>query len=129
MDQKELVDAVQTLTRSVDDLSRRFDATEKLIDRIEKQRRGLLSTRIALGAVVLLVIAGGVLFARQQSTIRELRAVQDRTSTEILCPLYQFLALSLRVNPPNPTASAEQIELRTSAATAIAAGLEKLGCA
>lgn len=128
MDQANLVDAVETLTRSVNDLSVRFDNQQTLIDRIEKQRRGLFATRVALGAVALLIVACGFLYVQMQSTTAELRAVQGRTSTEILCPLYQFLALSLRANPPNPAASEEQVELRRNAADTIAAGLVKLGC-
>ncbi|MEV6555858.1 hypothetical protein AB0M22_09090 [Nocardia sp. NPDC051756] len=134
-DQSELIAAVGNLTESVGALSTRLDTHEGLLTRIEEQRKetdaqrkGLNTTRIAVGFMGLVLIAGGFLYRQVDTNTRDVREVQQRTSTEILCPLYQFLALSLKANPPSPVASAEQVKLRETAANTITAGLDKLGC-
>lgn len=135
MDQPALVEAVRTLTLAVDELRADLRAQQGVVNAIKKQGRDIRSTRWAVGIVAaVLVIAVafttgfGLLYRQVDRNQHELEAVQERTSAEILCPLYEFLALSLKVNPPPPGASAEQLELRRTAAETTSAGLGKLGC-
>lgn len=135
-EQTELIDAVATLTNSLGALSGRLDTQQDVIDRIDQQRKGLHSTRIVLGCAVIglmldlaLTVGFGFLFRQVDANTHRVQDVQARTSSEILCPLYQVFALSIKVNPPPPNYTPEQLELRQHAADAIIAGLDKLGCA
>ncbi|MEV0247979.1 hypothetical protein AB0H76_15405 [Nocardia sp. NPDC050712] len=142
MEPSELVGAVEALTAAVGELSERLDVQQenldqqqKMLDEIERQRKGLdqqrkglNTTRIILGVVAVVVVAVAVLYGRVDANSDGVREVQERTSTEILCPLYAVLATSMKVNPPSPNLTAEQAKARQAAADAIIAGLEKLGC-
>lgn len=132
----QLVDAVKVLTVAVGELSERLDTQQKalvtqqkVIDDLERQRKGLHSTRLVLMAAIFGIVLDLALTLGFGYLYQELDKVQRRTDTQILCPLYEFLALSLKVNPAQPTASPEQVELRHNAAVTIAAGLDTLGCA
>ena len=142
MDQTELVSAVEALTEAVGELSDRLDVQQgvlgqqkRMIADIEKQRSGLHSTRIVLSAAVFgiildlgLTVGFGLLYRQVDANTREVQKVQARTSSEILCPLYEVFATSIKVNPPNPNLSPEQARARHEAADTILAGLDKLGC-
>lgn len=124
-----LTRAVETLNTSVAELTKRFDVQEKVIEDLNNQRRGLHSTRVALavGAVVVILnlglSAGGVFLYMQ------VRGVQERTSSEVLCPLYTVFALSIKANPNPAGLTPEQARVRQQAGDTITAGLSKLGCA
>ncbi|MFI7191490.1 hypothetical protein ACIBQ0_17285 [Nocardia nova] len=112
-----------------------MNTQQEIVDALKKQGRDIHSTRIfpalaGFGIVLdlALTIGFGFLYHQVDANQNELREVQARTSTEILCPLYEFFALSLKVNPPPPTANEEQIQLRKSAGDTIAKGLTTLGC-
>lgn len=126
---------VSALTIAVRELSGRVDTQQQLIDAIKKQAREIHATRMFLGATafsvciaIALAVGFGFLSHQVETQQHQLQQVQARTSTEILCPLYEFFALSLRVNAPPPTATDEQIQLRKTAADTIARGLTTLGC-
>lgn len=130
-----LTRAVVTLNESVAVLTERFVLLEKVVEDLNEQRRGLHSTRIylaALAAVLALCLAlvggFGFLFYRLEQAQGEIKAVQQRTSSEILCPLYTVFATSIKVNPPNPNLTPEQAKTRQEAADTILSGLDKLGC-
>ncbi len=134
-DQTDLVSAVSALTASAGELSGRLDVQESLVQRIDQQRRGLHSTRIALAVTIIglaldlgLTIAFGALFHQVSSNEHSIQAVQQRTSTEILCPLYEVVAQSIKANPTPAGLTPAQAELRAHAATVIIEGLGKLGC-
>lgn len=156
MDQTQLRRSVEALTAEVATLSERADTQQHVIDELEaqrqslqkqaeglrKQQEGLHSTRVwlfaAISAIafVLAVTVGGVFLYRQadanqqqlQDNQHQLELVQQRTSTEILCPLYEVFATSIKVNPPNPNLTPEQAKARREAADTILSGLDKLGC-
>lgn len=135
MDTADLTAAVESLTESVEELAARSQTQQKVIDAIETQRKGLHSTRIVLAiavAVLVLVLgltSGGVILYRQvTANQREIQQVQERTSTELLCPLYLVFATSIKVNPPSANLTPEQVKLRQDAADTILAGLQKMGC-
>ncbi len=143
MDQTQLVSAVEELTAAVSVLSERADTQQHVIDELEEQRKsletqqkGLHSTRMVLSAAVFgivldlgLTVGGALLYQQVDTNQREIRQVQQRTSTEILCPLYEVFATSIKVNPPNPNLTPEQAKARRDAADTILSGLDKLGCA
>jgi hypothetical protein len=136
MDQTELISAVEALTKSVGKLSDRLDVQEALLDRFEAQRRGLRSTRVALAFTafglsldLVLTVMFGLLYQQVNANTHQVQSVQARTSAEILCPLYQVFALSIKINPVPTNYTPEQLDLRQHAADTILAGLEKLGCA
>lgn len=127
--------SVETLTAAVTELSGRVNTQQEIVDALKKQGRDIHYTRIYLvmaGFGILLdlalTIGFGFLYHQVDVNQNQLREVQARTSTEILCPLYEFFALSLKVNPPPPSANDEQIQLRKSAGETIARGLTTLGC-
>lgn len=132
MDQPALVAAVETLTAAVGDLREELAVQQGVVNAIKKQGRDIRSTRIAVwsaAVVVAVFLTGfGFLYHQVDRNQDQLQGVQARTSTEILCPLYQVLAVSIKVNPPNPTLTAEQAEARQHAADTILGGLDKLGC-
>lgn len=136
MDTADLTAAVQTLTESVGELSKRADTQQQVIDELKHQRRDIRATRIVLGVAMLGIVlemgltVGGILLYRQVDvTQHQIQQVQERTSAEILCPLYLVFATSIKVNPPNPNLTPEQTKFRQDAADTILSGLEKLGCA
>ncbi|WP_280248757.1 hypothetical protein [Nocardia abscessus] len=136
MDLAELVTAVDSLRNAVTALSERAKTQQKILDRIERVSTDTRMNRIGLkvatvGVVFNLALIGlvGWLFVRIEQTTREVQEVQNRTSTEILCPLYQVFALSIKVNPPSPNLTPEQAQMRQNAASTILSGLDKLGCA
>ena len=136
MDEAELAASVDTLTTEVRGLNDRINTQQTVIDALRKHTRDIHSTRILLAAAIFGIIltlgltaAFGRLYAQVETNQNEIRQVQGRTSTEILCPLYEWFALSLRVNPPPATATPEQVQLRQSASDTINRGLSTLGCA
>lgn len=131
-----LTAAVQELIDSVQELSKRVDVMQGVTDRLDNQDRAQHSTRMIVAALavglVLLMSMGtalGFLYWQVEQSQREIRAVQARTSAEILCPLYTVFATSIKVNPVNPNLTPEQTQFRQQAADTILAGLSKLGCA
>lgn len=133
MDKPALVEAVETLTAAVGELRGELAVQQGVVNAIKKQGRVIRSTRITVwsaAVVVTVFLAGfGFLYHQVDRNQDQLQAVQARTSTEILCPLYQVLAVSIKVNPPSPNLTSEQIEARRHAADTILGGLDKLGCA
>ncbi|WP_227979996.1 hypothetical protein [Nocardia spumae] len=129
MNPDELAGAVDTLTAAVRELSDRVDTQRKMIEAIKKHTRDIHSTWIVLAVVLALAVACGFLGYQVESNQRQLQQVQARTSVEVLCPLYVWLAQSLRLNPAPAAATPEQVQLRKSAADTITRGLTTLGCA
>ena len=97
----------------------------------EYGRKNRLGLQIGSIGIVLSLLAGSssiYLFTKLNETTHQLSLVQSRTSTEVLCPLYQLFALSLTTNPTPPNYTTEQLELREQYKRAINDGLVKLGC-
>lgn len=117
------------LTKSVGELSTRLDMQEELLTRIDDQRKGLNTTRIVMGFMLLLLVAGAFLYRQVEANTRDVRDVQRRTSVEVLCPLYTVFALSIKANPTPTNLTPEQAAVRQQAGDTITAGLQKLGCA
>ena len=135
MDENELADAVGTLTAAVQDLSDRLDTQQSMIDAIKKQARDIRATRMVLAAAVFgiildlaLTVGFAVLYHQVEKNQRLTQQVQARTSTVVLCPLYEWLTLSMRLNPPPEAATPQQVQLRQTAADTITHGLTTLGC-
>lgn len=145
-----LTAAVETLTESVKELSTQVDLQHAVIkelkthqQEITKQQRGLHSTRIVVAAASIVVLLnfvltiGGVglyqrVVANQhqiQANQNEIQQVQQRTSSEILCPLYLVFATGIKMNPPSPNLTPDQAKARQDLANTILSGLDKLGCA
>jgi hypothetical protein len=134
-EESDLVAAVAALTSSAAELSTRLEVQEQLVRRIEEQRRGLHATRIALvvtivGLILDLGLTGafGVLYRQVSENQQNIVSVQQRTSTDILCPLYQAFALGIKSNPTPTGLTPEQQQFRQNAGATITAGLGKLGC-
>lgn len=131
-----LTAAVEALNATVSELSKRLDVQEEIAKQLDENRSGLHTVRMVVGVLGILLVMNlglvtgfGLLYHQVDRNQHELQAVQQRTSAEILCPLYQVFALSIKTNPPPPNYNAEQLELRQHAADTILAGLAKLGCA
>lgn len=136
METAQLIAAVNGLQEAVTDLSRRADTTQEVLVRIERLAGDTRNNRIGLrvGAVAIalnLVLAtfGVYLFTRVSATAHQVQQVQDRTSSEILCPLFVVLSLSIQANPAPPTMTPEQAQVRKRAGETIARALTTLGCA
>lgn len=124
-----------TLTASADALAASSKAQDKVLKRIEALAIDTHRNRVALqlgtlGVVIALAVGGfAVVQSMRLNTLyHQVQEVQTRTSTEVLCPLYQLFALSITVNPPSPNYTPEQLKLRQQFAEAMATGLTKLGC-
>lgn len=136
MDTADLTAAVESLTGSVGELAARSKTQQLVIDELKRQRKDLHSTKIVLAAAIAGIVLdlgltiGGVLLYRQVDTNQhQIQQVQERTSAEILCPLFIVFATSIKVNPPSPNLTPEQAKVRQDAADTILSGLSKLGCA
>jgi hypothetical protein len=134
----DLAAAVNGLQQVAQELRDRSDVQDKVLARLDlltrygqTNRRGVM---VATSAVVLSLIVGGFaiyLDTQLTATTHQLAQVQVRTSTEVLCPLYQVFALSLQVNAAPPNYTPAQIDVRRRATEAIIGpngGLVKLGC-
>jgi hypothetical protein len=133
---------VRTLAESVDGLQRvaaellnRSSAQDLVLKRIEAvandNRKNRIGLQIGTVGIILSLAVGAFaiyLFVRLNATTHQVQQVQDRTSSEILCPLWAVFALSIKTNPPPVNYTAEQLELRQHAADAILSGMSKLGC-
>ncbi len=128
MDVIELAKSVNRLTAEVRSLSERIDTQQTVIEALGKHTRAIRTTRIALALILALIVAVGLLYRQVDVNQNEIRQVQSRTSVEVLCPLYTWLALALRLNPAPATATPEQVQLRKAAADTITHGLTTLGC-
>lgn len=130
-----LTRAVDALNASVAELSARLDVQERVLLEQERQRKGLHSTRVVLVGLafgiildLVLTVAVGILYRQVDANQHQVQAIQSRTSSEILCPLYTVFATSIKVNPPSSNLTPEQAQARRDAADTILAGLTKLGC-
>ncbi|WP_432112893.1 hypothetical protein [Streptomyces sp. S1] len=94
-----------------------------------KQRRFMaaLAVLFALICVVLVMVVLVGLDVRQQS--REIKNIQDKTTTRVLCPLYQQF-----INADTPKArelarmSGQDMQVREQAFAVIRQGYEALNC-
>lgn len=132
----------ETLTASADALAASSKAQDKVLKRIEALakdqealtaygRRNRVSIQVGVIGLAMSLAAGGFainLAFRLSDTTNQLQTVQTRTSTEVLCPLFQLFALSLTTNPVPPNYTPEQLGLRRRYETSINDGLSKLGC-
>src|ERR1700745_1506062 len=112
----QLVESVKSLQGVVQQLSDRADTQREILDRISRVATDTRHNRIGLqvatvGIVLNMIIAGfGVwLFVKVDSNTRQVQAVQVRTSSQILCPLYTVLSLSIKANPSPPNLTPDQI--------------------
>lgn len=136
METAQLIAAVNGLQEAVTDLSKRADTTQEVLERIERlagdTRRNRVGIQVGTIAIVLSLVVGSFavyLFTRVNTYAHQVQQVQDRTSSEILCPLFIILNLSIQVNPAPSTMTPEQAEVRKRAGTTIATALKTLGCA
>ena len=139
---QDLTAAVTGLRQVATELRDRSEVQDQVLRRIENLAKGQeviaaygrknrLGIQIgSIGLTIALFAAGLSIYqsARLNETTHQLSAVQSRTSTEVLCPLYQLFALSLTVNPAPSNYTAEQLELREKYKLAINDGLAKLDC-
>lgn len=114
---KKILEVVQTEAHKIiDDISNRNTRN------IEK-----LMVILSIGLVVELLLVFGVIVAltEDQNTGSQLRAVQQITSTQVLCPLYEALKSSespqARAKSTNPTEYDNLVKL-------IQHGIDVLGC-
>ena|SRR6266542_1398584 len=128
MEPVDLYTVIGELRDSIRELAKRFEIQEEVISELRVNRRGLYAISLAVACIGVCLVGGGYLYYQVASAQKNIQTVQDRTSTEILCPLYQTLAQAIRANPSPPGLTAEQIELRQHAAVTITNGLAKLGC-
>jgi len=138
----DLVMAVQGLQATADSLREWSEDQSKVLRRIENLavgqetlakygRRNRIGLQVGVIGVTLALLVGGfavVQSVKLQRLYNQVQDVQTRTSTEVLCPLYQLFALSINVNPVPPNYTAEQTKLRQQFADAMNTGLVKLGC-
>lgn len=132
---EDLVSAVAGLQTVAEALAKRSEVQDKLLKRIEKlsadTHRNKVGIQIGTAGVVLALLVGCfaiVQSVRLNTLYHQVQEVQTRTSTEVLCPLYQLFALSITINPPPANYTAEQLKLRQQFADAMKTGLVKLGC-
>lgn len=142
MELSELLRAMASLQESFDELSGKFDTQQQVIERIEENRREneanrkdnrvnrVLAVFAIIGFVLDVTLTGFVwhLHDVEDANTSALRTVQSRTNSQILCPLYQVIAQSIKANPSPPGLSPDLVQFRKSAAQIITDGLNTLGC-
>lgn len=119
------------LTKSVKSLAAAADA---LAARERRTRKIVVLTIAGLVLDVLLSIILGFLIRDSQqaddqinANARSIERIQDRTSNEVLCPLYTLFAAAL-VKPPPPDSTPEQIQQYNQFRDVINHGLDTLDC-
>lgn len=120
-----LVKAVNRLETSINHLARRSDVQE------ESLKRNRMVLRIALVGLALdlaLTVVCAALFAKADTNSEQIQSVQDRTSSEVLCPLYQVFLDSMRINTPPANQTPEQAEFRAESMRTIQHGYDILKC-
>lgn len=124
-----VVSTMDSLRASVESLAGRMQVQEEFAERLRSGERRGRNNRIAVTIALTGLLLGLWLYHRVDVATRDLKVVQARTSTEILCPLYELFAVSLRVTPAPPAMTPDQVQLRERAGDTIARGLRTLGCA
>jgi len=125
----DLLTSVDSLDKAVDGLSTRVDTHQLAISTTVRRLKRVVSCTVA-GLLLLLGVVGfGVeLYVQQRATSDDLRVVQQKTSSEILCPLYRTLIDSFTANPIPPNLTPAQAKFRQGAAKTIRDGYRTLGC-
>lgn len=126
----DLLTSVDSLDKAVGGLATRVDTHQLAISNTVRRLKWVVSCTVA-GLLLLLGLVGfGVdLYLQQRATSDELRVVQQKTSSEILCPLYRTLIDSISANPAPPSLTPEQVKFRQGAIRTIRDGYRQLGCA
>lgn len=130
--ERSLAARAEVLTRSVQTLSTSVAQLAESQARIKKVMRWTL---IGLALDLVFTVVAGVLFNSQRltndrvaETNQRIEQVQNRTSNEVLCPLYRlFIAFEPRA-VDNPAFSPEEREQRRAAYVVIHQGYDTLGC-
>lgn len=110
-------DQVGDLIRVVGDFSERLKAntarTEELRSAQRSQRRvifwvGIAVVLIAVGISLFIIVKDNTATSKIRANADEIRAIQDRTSNEVLCPLYSLLLQAEPRAVNNPVLTKDQ---------------------
>ena len=137
------------LTKQAADLIRSFDRVDGAVavlgERVDEHQSliatsmGLIKTTMDRYRLGLMVVTGSVavlicfaflilfLYQQQDQNTQHINDIQQRTSAEILCPLYGIFLNSIEANPVPPNQTQAQLDFRKNAADTIKRGYETLG--
>lgn len=101
------------------------ELTRRQAAQIRRLRRATAITVIGLTLDLLLTVLGGLLMYRTSHNSARIDHLQQRTSTEALCPLYDLFLDSY--NPTGPTAAADPAGYERNF-DVIEQGARALGC-
>lgn len=131
----ELVGAIDSLQESVSELATKSHTQQTIIDELGKNRRDNKHNRMMISAVgigllldLTLTAICGLLFHKANANTELLREVQQRTSNQVLCPLYKAFIDSVKVIPEAATDTAAQQAFRTQSIQVIENGYLTLHC-
>lgn len=124
----ELISAIRDLEQSVEELAKKTDYQQRIINQtVIRSRRILKAVVIALIAIVIVIFCGIALLAMGVRRDDRIDTIQDRTSNEVLCPLYEVFIKSLDAPPP-PDQTPQEAENRADADKVIRNGYVTLQC-
>jgi hypothetical protein len=112
--------SMSTLREAVHTLAMRQET------QLRRTQRTVKWIRFGLITHLILLLVCGILYVQVQRNSDQLRAVNVRTSTQALCPLYELFLRSY--NPQSPTAKQDPVEYERNF-TVIEQGARVLGCA
>jgi len=125
----DLIESSRAVVDAVGTLGDRVDSHQTQISgNVQRLRRTLAVTICGLLLDMSLTVFGTYLFVEQRVISDNLQSIQARTSTEILCPLYEVFAESIKAMPTLPGLTPDEVQIRKDAANTISTGLTTLGC-
>jgi len=142
MEARGFVDAIESLRGAVQELATKSDAQQAVIERVENvaldtnHNRKVL--RIALFGLIFTIVGfvfdstltgfGVHLFRRVNSNTNTVQEIQDRTSNQVLCPLYKLLTVAIAEQPLPAEETPAQTALRLSSVRVVQSGSLALRC-
>lgn len=131
------------LITAVTDVSKRLNTTERMQaelqkqqDQIRKQQRRIEAQRginiwlgLSLCLDIVLSVVIGLGFIRIDHNADSINRIQERTSEEVLCPLYEVFVRAVRNPRPEQVNTPKKKEEFKKNAKVIEDGFKALGCA
>lgn len=135
MEPQDLLDAVNSLQDSVEELSSRSNTRDEIVERVLLESRRTTLNRffilMTLAGFILDIVITVFLYDTVKNVDSNAKSVADlehRTSNQVLCPLYKAISGSFSLNPVPAGASPELIAFRQAAQKTIQDGYIALGC-
>lgn len=126
---EELVAVFKNMDKSSIELTKRVDEYQTITVKTMSNYKTMLS--VVAGGVVLifcLLGLGAYLVKTQDDNTQRINELQERTSSEVLCPLYGLLINSINANPEPSNLTPDQIKFRQDAAQTFKKGYQELRC-